>query len=485
MPLSKSRFSAGLQCDRQLWWRTHERDAPELVPDPALQARFDRGNLVGARAREFVPGGVLIDEPPGDFARRLAATRRALEAGAGVIYEAAFSAGQVFAAVDILERTPGGWDLTEVKSSTSVKDQHVPDVALQVHVLRRAGLSVERAYVMHLNPECAFPDLSRLFVREDVTAEAEGLLPMVEREVPRQLAMLKGPLPEVPIGRHCLEPYPCPFLDRCWPEFPPDHIRSLYRVGQKWWDLADRGVTRIADLALDDPLLRGPAARQARALREGRAIFEPSLAAALDRLERPLAVLDFESVGPAIPVWDGCHPFEHVPVQFSLHAETPRGWVHRAWLAEGGADPRSELMEQLTRACEGARTVLAWNASFERGCLRRIAAARPELAGAVAAIDARLEDALPLVRDHVYHPDFGGGFGLKRVLPALVPELSYDGLEIADGDAAQQALESLLLFPETIPPAERSRLRADLLRYCELDTLAVTRLIEELENRAR
>jgi hypothetical protein len=485
VPLSKSRFSAGLQCDRQLWWRSHEKDAPELIPDRALQARFDRGHLVGAEARRHVPGGVLIDEPPGAFPRRLAATRRAIDAGAPVIYEAAFSAGQVFAAVDILERTPGGWDLTEVKSSTRVKDEHVPDAALQVHVLRRAGLEVERAYVMHLNPACAYPDLGDLFVRADVTARVEGLLPMIEREIPRQLAMLRGPLPEVAIGPHCSQPHPCPFMGRCWPQFPPGHIHTLYRVGQKWWDLAQRGVERITDLP-PDFALRGPAERQARSLRAGRPIFESSLAGALAAFERPLAILDFETVMPAIPVWDGCHPFDAVPVQFSVHIEDGAGgWEHRAWLADGPGDPRAELIGRLEGACAGARTLLAWYAPFERGCLTRVAAARPELADAVAALTARLADAQPLVRDHVYHPDFEGDFGLKRVLPVLVPELSYDGLEIADGEAAQSALEALLFASESFAPAERERVREALTRYCALDTLGVARLIEELQRRAR
>ncbi|MGH3055548.1 MAG: DUF2779 domain-containing protein, partial [Gaiellaceae bacterium] len=353
MPLSKSRFTAGLQCDRQLWWRTHEPKAPELTPSPSLQARFDRGHLVGQRAREFVPGGVLIDAPHRDFGVRLASTRRAIERGAGVIYEAAFSAGQVFVATDILERTPGGWQLTEVKSSTGLKPEHIPDAALQMHVLRLAGLAIERAFVMHLNPDCVYPHLENLFIRDDVTAEAEGLQSSIATEIPRQLAMLRGALPEVPIGPHCEQPYECPFKPRCWPVFPADHISTLFHVGQKWWDLAARGITSIGELP-DEFALRPPAARQVRALREGHAIFESSLAGALARLSRPIAVIDFETVGLAIPVWDGCRPFEPVPVQFSAHVQRASGgWEHHEWLAEGAHDPRAELVSRLSAACRG------------------------------------------------------------------------------------------------------------------------------------
>jgi predicted RecB family nuclease len=484
MSLSKSRFTSGLQCDRQLWWRAHEPQAPELSPGPALRAQFDRGHEVGARAREFVPGGILIDAPHHAYAQRIAATRRAIEGGARVLYEAAFTAGQVFVAVDILERTPGGWQLLEVKSGTSVKREHIPDAAIQVHVLRLAGLSVERALVMHLNSDCVFPRLENLFVREDVTAEVEGLQSAIAAEIPRQLAMLRSELPEVPIGPHCDDPHECPFKSRCWPPFPADHISRLYGIGDRWWDLSARGVARIDQLPDDFPL-RAPAARQARALREGRAVFEPSLEGALASLGRPIAVLDFETVGLPIPVWNGCRPYEHVPVQFSVHTQNGGGgWMHREWLAEGPEDPRPELIARLTQACAGANTLLAYSSSFERGCLTRAAAERPELAGAIAELLGRLKDALPLVRDHVYHPDFGGGFGLKKVLPALVPDLSYESLEIADGESAQRELEEMLFPGRGSEPVDRERVRTALMRYCEMDTWGVARLLEVLEQRA-
>jgi hypothetical protein len=106
--LSKSRYTAGLQCHKQLWWRVHEPDAPELVPDAETQKRFDTGVQVGVVARNYVPGGVLIDLPNTDYEGKVADTQRAIRTGAPAIYEASFLAGQVFAAVDILVREPAG-----------------------------------------------------------------------------------------------------------------------------------------------------------------------------------------------------------------------------------------------------------------------------------------------------------------------------------------------------------------------------------------
>jgi hypothetical protein len=196
-----------------------------------------------------------------------------------------------------------------------------------------------------------------------------------------------------------------------------------------------------------------------------------------------VACLDFETAGLPIPVWNGCHPWDPLPVQWSCHREDGAGrLVHHAWLADGPDDVRPVLAERLLAACEPARTIVAYGASFERECIGRIAAGAPALAPRLERIAERLVDLLPIVRRHVYHPAFGGSFSLKRVLPALVPGLGYDDLAIADGALASVMLERLLWGGETLGPAERTRLRQDLLEYCERDTLGLARLLERLRS---
>src|SRR5258706_6041423 len=124
--LSKSRFMAGYQCPRLLWWTVNEKDAPELQPNKVLQDLFDQGSLVGERARAEWPGGLLIEGPRHDDGRPLS-TRAAIDAGASVIFEASFAQGAVYCSIDVLERNGDGWTLIEVKSSSEVKEYHYPD----------------------------------------------------------------------------------------------------------------------------------------------------------------------------------------------------------------------------------------------------------------------------------------------------------------------------------------------------------------------
>jgi len=480
--LSKSRFTAGLQCVRQLWWRVHEPESPELVPDVVTQKLFDQGSRIGELARTHVPGGVLIDLPHNAYEERLAATKAAIDAGAPVIYEASFSADDVYAAVDILERTERGWRLIEVKSSLSAKDIHVLDAAIQAHVVARSGLDVDGVQIMHLNRACTAPDLSDLFVRTDVTRRVDDFLAYVPTRVEEMLRMLAGPLPSAEIGAHCGEPYTCPFKERCWDRVPEHHVTTMYLAGRRAWEWVEAGHETVADLPFN-PKMSPVARRQWKAVRENRRIVEPGLMEKLEALPRPLAFLDFETVMSAVPRWPGDHPYTQIPAQFSVHKERTDGsFEHISFLAESGEDPRPAIARAVLDACEGAATILAYNMPFEKKCLERLSEANGVdrlLGGRVRWLVPKLVDLLPLVRDHVYDPAFFGKFGLKNVLPVLVPDLSYEDLAIQDGQVASTLLERLV-FGE-LAAEERARLTQDVLAYCERDTWATVRLFEALE----
>src|SRR5438128_4925234 len=210
--LSKSRFVTGGQSRQLLGWTVHEPDAVELQPDKVLQDLFDQGRQVGEVARARYPGGVLIALPHHAGAERVAATQKALDAGAPAIFEATFIADGTFVAIDVLEKQKDGYRLTEVKSSTSQKDEHISDVAIQARVAAACGVKITAAEVLHLNKELRHPNTGDLFACTDVTGPVVAFLPQVSDEIARQREMLAGPLPDVPIGAQCFEPRERPFI---------------------------------------------------------------------------------------------------------------------------------------------------------------------------------------------------------------------------------------------------------------------------------
>lgn len=475
--LSKSRFVAGWQCHKQLWLKVHEPDAPELEVDVVLEDRFDQGRQVGELACTRFPGGVLVEGPPRDPARA-AITRALIAEGAPAIFEATFIEHGVYVAVDILERTAEGFTLIEVKSSTKAKPEHIPDAAVQAWVARAAGVPVTRVEIMHLDTNFRHPDRGELFARTDVTPDVEAMQADVPALVAGQRAVLAGPQPDIPIGLHCWAlDRGCPFWERCCPRTPGD-IWSMYWLGpDKKWALYRQGFHRLLDLPAGHRLNKVQQ-RQRRALETGRTIVEPGLAAALEPFSGRLGFLDFETVNRAVPVWDDVGPWRPVVVQFSYHERQADGtWTHRGYLAEGPHDPREELAERLIAATRDAERIVMYS-HFERSRIRELRDWVPRYAAELTALEGKMVDLLPVMREYVYHPDFEGSFSIKSVLTPLVPDLSYSDLAIVDGLTASVEIARLLFVAHKVK--DRDRTRRDLLAYCEQDTWAMVRLLDAL-----
>jgi len=481
--LSKSRFVHGCQCARYLWWETYDRDAPELIPDAALEDIFEQGHQVGELARRRFPGGVLIDLDHRDPARE-PRTRQLIAAGAPAIFEATFVADSTYVAIDVLLREQKGFALIEVKSKKSIEDRNVLDAAVQTHVARAAGIDVRRVELMHLNPDYVHPGPADLFVREDVTDRVEALLPDIPAQIRALLKVLEGNLPVMPIGAQCRDPDECPFSSRCWPQ-EKDSVLSIHRMRySKRFELYNAGVRSVADLPAG-LRLNATQERQRRAVTSGKPVVERALVEALRPYRGRLGFLDFETVGRAVPVWDGTTCWESIPAQFSYHeGELGGPYTHAEFIASPGVDPRQELAERLVAVTRGAERVLMYT-GFEAKQIRYLQEKVPAVAAELGVLLGKLIDLEATVESNVYHPDFGGSFSIKSVLPALVPGMSYeDGAVTAGGDAS--ALLSKLIFKSSgMAAAERDRLRADLLAYCKLDTWAMVKLLERLNELAK
>lgn len=481
--LTKSQFAAGLQCHKLLWWRIHEPLAKELQPDIVLEDRFDQARQVGELARSLFPGGALV-EPVGSRQERIAATRATISQHAGPLFEAAFATDTLFAAVDALVPLDEGYLLVEVKSASELKEEHIPDAAVQTWVALANGIDVRRVEIVHLNREFRHPATGPLFSRTDVTAEVMEFLARIPALLEAQAEVVAGPSPEREIGEHCDTPRECPFKGRCWPD-DRDHIANLHNCGTKKtaaWMRA--GITRISQLTR--PPKRGsPAERQVRALASGKLIVEAGLPAALADFDaEPLGFLDFETVNRAVPVWNGMGPWHQAAAQFSYHETGPGGVLrHEEFLAEGPGDARPEVARRLIGATRSAKHVVMYS-PFERTQINALAASVPQHAAELLELRDKLIDLLPVVKENVYHPDFNGSFSIKAVLGPMVPGLDYSDLIIVDGLVASVQIARLLFVSGRIAPEERPRVREDLLRYCERDTLATVRLLARLRELA-
>jgi hypothetical protein len=485
MWLSKSRFIAGLQCLKRLYWEVHQ---PELAPEPDEKslAVFEQGYEVGRWAQKAFPGGMLIEAGPQEMGKALKQTGRAVaDNQCPAIFEATFSYDNILARVDILERLPRNkWRLIEVKSSTKVKDYYVYDVAIQGLILEGLGMKVIPC-LMHLNREYVYDgeqyDLKELFVIEDLTDETAALKQAVKdllREEWKALGRRKAP--DIEPGSHCTDPFGCEFYDVCNKPLPADHVANLPGIKpNRLEQLATRGIQSIKKIPKDFPLTE-PQRRAWECARTGKPWFGTGLKDALSDLLYPLYFMDFETLGVALPRYTGMSPYDQIPFQWSVHVQRKPGAEpeHYEFLADDSNDPRPEFAKTLCRIIGKKGNVLAYSRGFEWRCLADLAEILPQYRDQIENIQGRLWDPLPVIRANVYDLEFRGSYSLKAVLPALVPDMTYDGMEVSEGSMAGLAWEKMK-HPE-VGSEERKRLKDSLLAYCKQDTLAMVKLLEVL-----
>ena len=480
--LSKTRFAAGLQCHKLLWWTTHEPEAPELAHNHVPAFTLDEYARVLGAARARFPEGVLIDLPLDQVEERVEATRLALARGEPAIFGATFSEDGMVATVDILSVEDRARTLIKVQPTTSIKDHDLWDAGIQAYVLRRAGVDVDAVEIMRLNEACRFPDLSELFTIEAISGRVRGLFPQISKAMAAQTAMLRGPLPDVPVGKHCDQPEECPFKSRCWPALPDHHVETFHGLRrEKSAQLSALGLT-LVDQVPDSFPLTIIQQRQRRSVTEGKLQVEGDLDAALVPFRGRVAYLAFQTLSPAIPAWEGFGPWAPHPVQFSCHIASPDGGLeHVEWLAEDGVDSRAEMAQALVGALEDVDAVVAYDASFDKKCMDVISAAAPDRAAEMKTITSKLRDLLPVVRNHVYHSEFLGSFDLKPVLSALAPGFNDESLDLSEGQSAEALLHKMLFKGEPTKAAKREALRRNLLDHCAMSSLSLLRLKERLE----
>ena len=393
----------------------------------------------------------------------------------------------MFVRVDILHRRRDGrWRLIEVKSTASPKEEHLDDVAIQHRVLSRCGLDLASSCLAHVNRNYVFQgslDVRRFFKIKNLTRRVERLQTKLTFQLRSELRVLTMPNPpDIPTGPHCTNPITCEFFDRCNPPLPNDHIGYLPRLhASAAEELEEMGVESISDIPDDFPLSE----RQRRActcVQMGETWFSAELSKELESLKYPIYFMDFESVNPAIPRFAGMRPFDQLPFQWSLHVlrEANAEPEHYEFLSANCDDPRREFVCSLCTALGDRGSIVVYNQQFESQRLSELAAWLPEFAEQIKSIQARLWDLLRVVRDHVYHPAFAGSYSLKVVLPALVPELTYEGMAVADGQDAGLAWESLVRGG--LDQSEREGTKKALLDYCGQDTLALVSLLERLRS---
>ena len=495
--LSKSSFIKGLQCEKHLYlYKYHYNEMDEF--SDMQKAIFQRGTNVGILAQKLFPGGTDGTEgSPPAYKKGLKKTGELIQQGGKIIYEAAFQFNEVLSIADIIVKDKNGssrrseaeteWNIYEVKSSTSISETYLNDAALQYYVISNSGIVINDFSIIHINNQYIRKgelDINELFTIQSVIDSILPLQNFVEENVERLKKVIrKREMPGIDIGEHCHNPYTCSFFNYCRKHIPEDSIFDFSGMHlKKKYELYRDGIIKLDDVP-DDYSLNKNNGIQLDVYKSGESLInKDAIEIFLSDLNHPLFFMDFETFQPAVPLYDNSKPYQQIPFQYSIHLKDKKDGElkHFEFLAEPGEDPRIKFIEGLLNDAKGEGDIVVYNKAFEITRLKEITRDFPQYADEIEKLILRIRDLMiPFQRKYYYAPEMIGSYSIKAVLPSLVPELSYDELKIKEGGLASITFESLQTETDMIIIAET---REQLLEYCKLDTLAMVRILEKLEN---
>ncbi len=405
-------------------------------------------------------------------------------------FERAFQTADLYSRSDIIatDRSTGVIDIYETKSSASVKEEHYDDVAFQKLVAERTGMAVGRCFVITMNGEYVRRgeiDAEQLFVVTDVTDKVTERMDATKQQVKNAFAYLKT-VPVPSLADYCVESkLDCTFLKLHFPNLPEYTVFDiLFLKHEKRRELLSQGIVAITDVPDDFPLSSNQRI-QVDAANSGSVVIDRgAIADRMESWEYPLHFLDYETFAYAIPQFEGVRPFQQMCFQYSLHTIERPGAVpkHSQFLSRGEDDlPPKAMAAHLQQAMsDGIGTVLVWYESFEKTRNTEMAAMFPEFAAFFEEVNSKTADLMKIFSEKLYiHPDFKGRSSIKKVLPVIVPKLSYASLGIGDGLTATISWFRAMTW-DSIDKETRRKIFDDLEKYCELDTLAMVEIFYEL-----
>jgi len=480
--LSKSNYLLGLQCPKLLWnYKNQKEKIPE--PDKVAMVRFKEGTLIGKLATKVFKGGIDLSEL--DFKENLNKTQELLKERKP-LFEASFLIDNTFSRPDIL--FPVGddeWDVIEVKSGTKVKDVNIHDVSFQKYLYEKCGLKIRKCFLMHINNQYVRDgeiEPKELFVQSEITPEANSAMDGITKRIDNMLKIVNSKqCPKVDIGKHCKDPYECGMKCDCWDHLPEENVFNLYLGGKKSYELYNGGILKIKDIPKGYKLNPRQKIQVDCAINGNCNIDKDKIKKFLDDLKYPLYYLDFETINPALPKFDGMKPYQRIGFQYSLHIVEKPGAKpkHISFLADGVNDPRPKFLQSLKDNLGKKGDIIVYNESFEKGVFREHCDAFPEFQDWLSKyIMPRIKDLLiPFRQFHYYDPKQCGSASIKKVLPVM-SDLSYKDMEINNGGDASIAYENVTYG--NVSEKEKKKVRGALEKYCELDTLAEIKIIDRL-----
>lgn len=480
--ITKTDFLLYLDSPLHLWAFKNNK-VPKQEIDIFLQHLFKQGYEVEKYAKEYIKKYVIpkYKAKKDDYFFQ------------PTVREEEDKKGKYEARTDFIIKNPNTnkWDIYEIKSSTKIEKEHKYDATFQYLVFKEK-YDIGDTYILHLNKEYVRDgeiSLPNLFIAENINEQIEKLKDEVLTL--RYNAYLTAKQEEKEGIQACIRPKKCPCISICHPNLPKYSIYDINNITQnesKVRELENFGKD-ISDVPKSFKLSTKQRLQVDMAQRNEIYINKEVIKKRFEELTYPIFFLDYETFNPAVPFFDGYKPFDHITFQYSVHVkrgkknkdeklnkkDEGRDLEHFEYIHTEKTDPIPTLLTSLKEILGSKGSIVVWNKTFEGGRNKRMGEIYPEYEEFCTNMNDRMFDLMEIFRDQLYiDPKIKGSYSIKEVLPLLVLDLKYDDLEIKEGSSA------MINWHEMVYGSGMD-VKNSLLRYCELDTVAMVRILEEVE----
>jgi hypothetical protein len=495
MKISKTNFLICLDCAKNAWLKIYKPEIYKKKPLSSFELNIiDTGNQIDKLAHGLFPNGILVESRDDtELTNKLMADKTR------VIYQPVFATEKYITASDIFvwNSDTNIYDLYEVKSSTSSEEDggrktedYLIDMAFQKNVLNDLGIQIGTLNLIRLNKEYIRSgdiDLKELFLIENLTEQVNNKLEDIRKKMEAAQELLskenepRGHCDCILKGRnsHCTTSW---YSNSDLPEYSVHAIARIHK--KKLTELVDKNIFSIHDVP-DNFELSDNQRRQVNTAQSGKEyIDKKGISEFLEKMQYPLAFLDYETYPSAIPKYDRYRPYQQIPFQFSLHViESPEDEpVHYDFICTDQNCPDKFFFEALKKHIPKTGSVIVWNQRFEQGINKQLGERLPEKKDFMQDVNNRVVDLMiPFFgKTTMYdHPEFKGSASIKYVLPAIVPHLSYKKMHIQEGGAASDTWNRIV-SGEYSESDKNIKIQA-LKDYCHLDTLAMVEIWKVLK----
>lgn len=483
MIITKTDFMTFRKCASDFWMKKHKPELFENIkPSDFEQQLIDQGYEVEMLAQKLFPSGIHAKQADGNGLSKL------LQTPDSILFQPTFAAANLQARLDILKVAKDGLHIYEVKGSTSKdkpKEDYLWDAGFQKEVMERAGHKVSKVFLVELNKDFIKDgpiNPNDIFTITDITREIIDNNIEVKMEIDNALKRLSDQTP--PTSCDCyykIRKNHCHSFTHFY-TLQDYTIHDITRITKaKIEKFQSAGVESIDDITQYNYLTAIQLNQVTTHQKDQVIIRHQQIQEVIAQLEYPLYFLDYETYPAAIPVFDGCFPYQQVTFQYSLHIQNEPGGPleHREYLHTEATSPLRSIAASLRKDIGDSGSVIVWNQSFEGGRNTELASALPEIEDFLLGLNTRFFDLMKIFSNQFYvHKAFKGKTSIKKVLPVLCPELSYDGLGIKEGGAASNAWRSMIF--DDISLEQKELIAHALLEYCKLDTYAMFAILDHL-----